>query len=191
MTENQIIEQDLRVMEQMAAEMDAYLISECTHWVMGNGEMPPLTIGGYLMRYDRLTILCKKLRLEDQVRVRQAAALYDEALKEKVVRFEARAHQELHGFISGWVRHLKTLASCKGDYTPKYAKLVDTRVVIDAIMKRLEKFPYQLDRKVAEELNSLDKNLHSRWQKGAFVWDEMWQPAYPQDEYWWLYGQPS
>ena len=191
MTKDQIIEQDLSVMEQMAAEMEAYLMSECTHWVMGDGEMPPLTIGGYLMRYDRLMVLCKRLKKEDQVRVRQAGALFDEALKEKVVRFEARAHQELHAFISEWVRHLKTLASCKGEYTPKYPQMVDTRVVIDAIIKRLEQFPYQLDRKVAEEVSSLDKNLRGRWQKGAFVWHEMWQPAYPQDEFWWLYGQPS
>jgi hypothetical protein len=26
---------------------------------------------------------------------------------------------------------------------------------------------------------------------GPFVWPEAWQPAYPEPEFWWLYGRPQ
>jgi hypothetical protein len=73
----------------------------------------------------------------------------------------------------------------------RYASEVDTRVVITALIDKLEGRPYQLDQRIQEELATLDRSLHRRWQIGEFVWSHVWQPAYPQDRYWWLYGEPK
>jgi hypothetical protein len=191
MTEYQILARDVSVLEKMAADMEAYLSSECTHWVLGNGGLPRLTLGGYLMRQHRLLVLCKTLCVEDQRRMSQAVELFNKARTEKVVRFEHRAHQELHARLSEWVGYLRSLKEYKAAHVASYDSVADTRVVIGAIVDKLREPPYQLDPKVLEEVDTLDKNLRNRWQPGDFVWHSVWQPAYPEEQYWWLYGQPK
>ena len=71
-----------------------------------------------------------------------------------------------------------------------YASVVDTRVVITALLNKLRLPPYQLNPHVPNEVDQLDGHLRSRWHSGEFVWPAVWQPAYPADEYWWLYGRP-
>jgi hypothetical protein len=44
---------------------------------------------------------------------------------------------------------------------------------------------------VLPRIDQIDAYLRVRWEPGAFVWDEAWQPAYPPEPYWWLYGRPK
>ena len=57
------LKRDLAIMRAMAADLGDYLNSSSTHWTMatGRGDMPPLTIGGYLMRRRRLAALGEEL----------------------------------------------------------------------------------------------------------------------------------
>ena len=98
-SEHTIILHDLLILEEMASNMDAYLVSDAREWTIPRSNMPKLTIGGYLMRQERLLVLENQLKVEDSNRLKAASKLFDEALVEKVVRFETRAHQELHSRI--------------------------------------------------------------------------------------------
>jgi len=189
--EKQILSQDLMILEKMGADMEAYLMSECTHWVMGNGDMPKLSIGGFLMRQHRLLMLCKNLQNEEQLRLKQAIEKFHQTLEDKVVRFEQRMNKELHARLSDWINYLRSLSAYGTTYAADYAKVVDTRVVIAASICKMKNFPYQLDPQIPKELATLDNNLQSRWQPGGFVWPTVWQPAYPHEDYWWLYGRPK
>src|SRR5688500_2426298 len=53
------LSEDLEVLEAMAAEMNEYLKSEVLFWPMRQGNLPRLTIGGYLMREHRLRALAE------------------------------------------------------------------------------------------------------------------------------------
>jgi hypothetical protein len=152
--------------------------------------MPKLTVGGYLMRQRRLLALESALRVEDAARLRAAIKIFDAALLEKVVRFEYRAHQELHNRIGEWVSYLRDLGSRSSSEVNYYAGIVDTRVVITSLINKLQEQPYKLEKGVLEELDDLDKNLRVRLVDYGFVWDTVWMPAYPQEIYWWLYGCP-
>ena len=178
---------DLSILEHMATEMNAYLHSDVTRWPMKHIDTPPLTIGGYLMRESRLTTLQEQLQPEEQERLQKAAQAFADLLADNVVRFEQRAHQELHTFLGEWVGHLRSSHIREPAY---YTEKVDTRVVIQALADRLLAGPYQLDPQVREEMETLDSNLRGRWQPGEFIWSAVWQPAYPAEKYWWLYGQP-
>jgi hypothetical protein len=189
--QSEIIETDLTVVEKMATEMAPYLVSECTHWVMGNSHMPLLTIGGYLMRQDRLLVLCKTLQAAQQKRLQQAIIQFEQALIEQVVRFEERTHQELHARLSEWVGYLRRLGVYRSRHDATYPTAVNTRVMIAAMMDKLQRPPYQLDIAVLDEVTTLDRRLRGQWVPGRFVLPFVWQPAYPPEKYWWLYGCPK
>ncbi len=176
---------DLTILEAMLDELPEYLISDATRWPI-QADMPPLTIGGCLMRIRRLSKLQAQLPHLDKNRVVQAGARFEDALIEKVVRFEKRAHQELHTRLGEWSICLR-----EPHIQPKrYIDKVDIRVVIAELMLALQKKPYHLEQQVTEQIDLLDKNLKSRWHPGEFVWNVVWQSAYPSQSYWWLYGSP-
>jgi hypothetical protein len=106
------------------------------------------------------------------------------------VRFEARAHQELHNRIGEWVNHIRDLGRRSSTEVNYYVGIVDTRVVITSLMDKLQTQPYKLETAVYEEVHDLDQNLRKRLVEHAFIWDSVWEPAYPQTKYWWLYGCP-
>lgn len=186
-----VILHDLSILEEMAAHMDAYLMSDAKEWSLPRLNMPKLTIGGYLMRQERLLALKTELKEEDLNRLSEAIKLFDEALVEKVVRFETRAHQELHTRIGEWVNHLRDLGRRSSIEVNYYVGIVDIRVVITCLMEKLQTRPYRLDTSILEEMRELDHNLRQRLVDHSFIWDSVWEPAYPRDKYWWLYGYPK
>jgi hypothetical protein len=182
---------DLLILEEMAANMDAYLVSDAREWTIPRSNMPKLTIGGYLMRQHRLLVLEEKLKFTDPARLKNAIELFDQALVEKVVRFEKRAHQELHSRIGEWVNYLRDLGRRSSTEVNFYAGIVDTRVVITCLIDKLNTKPYELEAGVEKEVDHLDENLRQRLIDHEFIWDKIWQPAYPINTYWWLYGCPK
>lgn len=182
---------DLLILEEMAANMNSYLVSDTRGWVIPRSNMPKLTIGGYLMRQHRLLAVEEKLLDEDKARLRKAIEMFEGALIEKVVRLETRAHRELHSRIGEWVSHLRDLGSKASSQENYYAGIVDTRVVISSLIEQLQKRPYKLEDGVEEEVQELDNSLRVRLLAHAFVWDMVWKPAYPEAKYWWLYGCPK
>ncbi len=182
---------DLLILEEMAANMDAYLVSDAREWTIPRSNMPKLTIGGYLMRQHRLLALENQLKLDDPNRLKNTIKLFDQALVEKVVRFETRAHQELHSRIGEWVGHLRDMGRRSSTEVNFYAGVVDTRVVITSLIDKLEMKPYELESGVKEEVYHLDQNLKQRLVDHEFIWDAVWKPAYPKGKYWWLYGCPK
>jgi hypothetical protein len=188
---SEIIDTDLTIVEKMAAEMSRYLTSECTHWAMRDGDLPLLTIGGYLMRQNRLLILCKTLQPDQQRRLQQTVSEFEQALVEQVVRFEQRTHQELHARLREWMGYLRGLSANNPKHDVTYPTAVNTRVIIAAMMDKLQCPPYQLKDTVLDEVTILDRRLRGQWIPGEFVLPLVWQPAYPPEKYWWLYGCPK
>ncbi len=112
-------------------------------------------------------------------------------MAQNVVRYERRIHQELRARLAQWSGYLGHMASRPMADVHYYASVVDTRVVMAAMVQQMAKRPFQLDPKILEELRALDQNLQKRWQTGPFVWDDVWQAAYGVEAYWFLYGRPK
>lgn len=181
---------DLKILEAMTAEMDDYLRNETLFWPLNDSSMPRLTLGGYLMRQHRLLLLTGLLDEDELARLERAVDGYQEALVEKVVRFEQHAHEELHARLRQWSEYLRELnqePAAAGDY---YASAVETRAMIAALIENVEMPPYKLDKRVIDELGVYDRALRNHWLPDGFVWADEWQPAYPRSTYWWLYGRP-
>jgi len=184
------LRKDLKVLEAMAAEMDDYLRHDAMFWPLGDSGLPRLTLGGYLMRQHRLSLLRQLLDENEQVRFERAIDTFNKALVEKVVRFEQHAHDELHARLRQWSEYLRELnqdSAAAGDF---YASAVETRAMIAALLDKMEMPPYKVDKRVFDELGVYDRALSNHWLADGFVWPSEWQPAYPRSAYWWLYGRP-
>jgi hypothetical protein len=177
------------ILAEMAGEMEAYLRSDVLFWPLMKGGLPQLTLGGYLMRQHRLLALRDLLPPEAQEVVDTAVSQFNQTLVEKIVMLEQKAHQELAARIRQWSQYLKDLQWEKRVAAANYASAVETRVMMTAVTDQLQLPPYQLKPRITEQIKLLDDNLRRRWQTGPFIWSEDWRPAYPQNEYWWLYGR--
>ncbi|MGB3715375.1 MAG: hypothetical protein WA996_13175 [Candidatus Promineifilaceae bacterium] len=184
------LRRDLEILEAMASEMDEYLRSQTLFWPMMKGNLPRLTIGGYLMRQHRLDSSRNWLDESEQARLETAIERFNDTLVEKVVRFEGRAHEELHARLRQWGEYLKELHDKTLGMSDYYSSHVQTRAMISGLIHMLEGRPYDLDERVLEQLEVYDNVLRNLWEPGAFTWPDEWQPAYPKPEYWWLYGRP-
>ena len=184
------LEQDLAIAAAMAAQMDDYLKSDILFWNMGQSGMPMLTLGGYLMRQYRLLLLSNLLSEAQQGELETAVIQFNAALAEKIVRLEVKANSELEARIRQFEAFLRDLR--KGQETGmNYGTAVEPRAMIAALIDKLRKPPYQLDRQIPVRIENLDRSLRQRWVSGDFVWEKAWQSAYPPDEFWWLYGKPN
>ena len=183
------LQRDLVILEAMVTEMADYLRSEVLFWPMVSGGMPKLTLGGYLIRQHRLQGLVDLLSESEQERLDSAVLLFNITTNEKVVRVEERAHTELEARIRQWGEALKEF---KGESSLSYYRTaVDTRLMIEHLVKKLQTAPFQLNPRILSQVKLLDVNLSGKWQSGDFIWPAEWQPAYPRAEFWWLYGRPK
>lgn len=182
------LQRDLVALEAMAAEMDEYLNSDVLFWPMGQGNLPRLTLGGYLMRQHRLLGLRDLLSMQEQDRLHKAINEYHEALVEKVVRFEQKAHEDLEARLRQWQSYISEVK--KGSGIAYYESAVEPRAMIEALVAQLRVQPYQLQERLPQKLALLDQQLRHAWESGAFVWPREWEQAYPHEKYWWLYGHP-
>jgi hypothetical protein len=187
---NEKLRRDLDILEAMASEMDEYLRSQTLFWPMMKGNLPRLTIGGYLSRQHRLLALRDLLDASEQDRLETAIGKFEDSLVEKVVRFEERANEELRARLRQWGEYLKELHDRSLGMGDFYSSHVQTRAMLSSLVMKLQEQPYVLDQQVLEQLDVYDNVLRNFWKPGAFIWPDGWQPAYPTAEYWWLYGQP-
>lgn len=193
MAEHDVLKHDLAILKSMAAGMGDYLKSDAVWWDMGRGDMPLLTIGGYLMRRRRLGVLSYLLHESECAVLAKANAAYDAVVSGQIVRFEARALAEIGARLREWTVYLRdlTVSHRLAADTARYDYLADTRVVISELNTKLSEVPFQLPEHVLTDVAALDRRLGARWTPGAFIWSPVLTPAYPPDPYWWLYGYPK
>ena len=186
------LERDVMIMAAMADEMEPYINSDVLFWHMAtSSRMPTLTLGGYLMRQHRLLILRHLLDDSYQTRIDNAVEKFNSVLVEKIVRFERKAHRELEARLRQWGEYLNDVDRGNSSKKSNYATAVETRAMLTAISEPLQLAPYKLDQRVPTQIALLDSHLRQVWDAGDFVWFPEWQAAYPEDDYWWLYGEPQ
>lgn len=181
------LQHDLKILTRFNESIPDYLRATALYYPTGIN-YPQLTFGGFLMRQHRLLLLRHLLSQADKNQLDKAVADFHAALDNNIVRFENKCHKELQSRLRQWKEYLRDIQidrSARGFYKTS----VEPRLMIDAIVAQLQIPPYQLKSDVPTRLESLDIGLRSRWLSGDFIWDQDWQPAYPESMYWYLYGE--
>lgn len=191
LTAREKLQSDLHILEAMAANMHTYLMQDVLFWRMAQGDLPMLTIGGYLMRQHRLLALTNLLDGVEQMRLKTAVSQFNAALVEKIVRFEQKAQNEVEARIRQWRQYLNEAEWKHNPRYNAYPTAVEARAMLAVLVQKLQESPYQLPEDVLPRINQLDALLRGQWKVGPFVWFAEWEPAYPPTTYWWLYGRPE
>ena len=187
----QKLRRDLEILEAMAAGMGDYLLTQ-TLWQTIQPQMPQLTLGGYLMRQHRLQALRDSLLdSAEQERLARAVAQFEQALVGKGSYFEKKAGRELEARLRQWEAYLRDLAQDPADQADFYGARVEVRAMIAALVDGLTAGHHRLETAWLAKRDALDEQLRQQWAAGPFVWPAEWQPAYPPEVYWWLYGAPA
>lgn len=180
---------DLAVIRTMAEQLKSYIYRDSLFGYMPS-EMPRLTLGGYLMRQHRLRALSDQLDEDDYQQLQETIEQFKAIADTNVVHVEDKANQELQARLRQWDAYLTDVARNPDEHIFEYTSAVQTRIIIEELMKFLSIPPYKLDPASLKWVKSLDEKLQAMWQKDKFIWKSVWQDAYPEEVYWWLYGRP-
>lgn len=184
------IEEDLQVVQAMSNSMSTYLDSTAVYYPMATPTYPKLTLGGYLMRQQRLVALSAELSKVNKGWLDTAVFQFQQAINSRITKVEQKGEEEAGIRLRQWQQAVSELWDAPEEAIPYYTTAVENRVMLAALLHHLQQEPYRFNENLAEETAVVDQKLRARWQSGEFIWPQVWQSAYPQDAYWWLYGRP-
>lgn len=187
---NDRIEEDLQVGDAMTNSMSTYLDSTAVYYPLVTATFPKLTLGGYLMRQHRLLAVKEQLSVADKDHLEKMIFEFQQTINSRVVRVEQKGQEEARIRVRQWEQAITELQETPESDIAYYPTTVENRVMLAALLSHLQQKPYQFDNDLVTDTAVVDQKLQTIWQAGEFIWPQVWQSAYPQNNYWWLYGQP-
>jgi len=166
--------QDLQFLTEALPELQAYLLSNELFWPLSDF-LPRLTIGSVLLALARCEIThpVEAQKLWTQV----------EAVRTRwQVAWENKAARETASRLRLWLQFLSNCVNTPEKHADAYSTEVRGRVILEMLLR---------DRPDAPEKSSLantDALLRSRLRSGEFIWDVELQVAFPESDFWFLYG---
>lgn len=159
---------DQKFIQESLPQLQAYLLSDELYWALG-GTLPRLTPGSLLLALRRLEAVNPTSAATLRRQVEGVQFRWRSAWEKKVAR-------ETASRLRSWLQFLEEQ---NRDETPSrayYAASVRERVILQLLQPDLP------------ALAQADALLRRRFRPGAFVWEAMYQPVFPPDAFWFLYG---
>ena len=181
---------DLAALRAFLADFEAYLKSDVAFWPMGGrAHMPALTLGGLLFVRRRLSAHQAQL---DPARLTEYTALDREAdslFARWPVNIEKKAVKEISSRLNVWASALDECTDSPAACAENYSASITNRVYLAMLFPIVEKVPEAETHR--SRLSTLDRRLRNIIISGEFVWDAELAPAFPREEFWFLYGRPQ
>lgn len=164
---------DLAVLQAMTAQLSDYLLSDVEFWPLGGrSDFPQLSLGAYLLVRQRLTAAT-----DQRAEVTALCQRGDATLAQWQAAAERKAAKELRTRVNLWRRYL-------ANWQGRYATEVTQRVIAALLLRQFSRLAATPD---AQHLAALDARLHGRATAAGFVWLPELEPAFPADDFWFLY----
>lgn len=153
-------------------ELESYLLSKELYWHVSPHatDFTQLTLGALLLVRERLKAWRDPDAMELAMQLDAVRSRWRSAWEEKARR-EVRARSEL------W----KDFIAARDASASQYPYQVRLRAMLTLLLDDLREAP-------SETITSLDAQLKHKFHAGAFVWDVKLQACFPQDQFWFLYG---
>lgn len=182
-------EYDLWYLRDGISQLENYLLSEEIYWPVGiaapanEPPYPQLTLGNLLLAHQRARAVAQtpeqraeldRLSMElEATRARWRAA------------WGRKARAEFHARLNLWRDFMEEYRKEPSAQYDRYAYEAGRRVLLGLLRPEADDLP----KTELEVLDSLDRILQALLVPRAFIWEAELAPAFPQDEYWYLYGQ--
>jgi hypothetical protein len=177
-------EKDYAFFQAGVGELADYLLSGELFWQLSvrEADLPRLTIGGLLLARARL-----RARLASQVIRADLTALegqLDKIRSKWRLAWERKAGREVHARLDLWQNYLTDYRKAPENHADMYPQEVRWRVMLQLLSGE---FPWSPGEQ--EILSSMDVVLKSHWLPGEFIWEADLSTAFPQRDYWFLFGK--
>ncbi len=179
---------ELAILDKMSDELQAYLLSDVLFWQMQAGSrFPKLSLGRLLLARERLRALEQRLSSAQRVTLQTATQQIENVLSQWQVAAEKHAAHELRSRANLWQRFWEECAEAPGPCADHYAQEASQRTMAGLLLRE---FPRVADTPEARVLLAFDATVRPRLRPSGFVWDAALRPAFPQSDFWFLYGRP-
>lgn len=181
-------EYDLWYLRAGVEQLESYLLSKDIYWSIGTsppvGEppYPQLTLGWLLFANLRAQSTCETPEQRNEldridwqlktVRTRRRAA------------WGLKAYSEFKSRLTLWRNFLEDYRKKPEANYDRYAYEVARRVILHLLESEAD----DIQMTEIDMLNGLDQLLRVFFVSGDFVWDEILTPSFPEEPYWYLYG---
>jgi hypothetical protein len=167
---------DRAFLEAGLQQLEAYLLSKELYWLSSapTTDCTQVTLGALLLVRERLKGwkspgLTELTMGMDAIRLKWRSA------------WDAKAQREVRARSELWKNYLVELRHAPVESARKYPYEARLRVMLSLLLDDLRESP-------SDVLAVLDEELRRIWQPGAFVWDVALEPIFPQESFWFLYG---
>jgi len=179
------LNRDVHTLQEMAARLDPFIYENETYGFMPEG-LPKLTIGGLLMRSQRLTLLSNLLSDEQRKTLNSAQQQLVTIKQAWLTAYTNRVAHELALHINELRQFLDDCGQDQDACREMYPSVVEKRVLAEILVseaRELNAQPLELE----NGLHNIDLHLQGLFKPGHFIWDKRLLRAYPKDQYGFLY----
>ena len=176
---------DIDTIQAMASRLVPYVYEDVVFGYMPDA-LPKLTIGGLLMRLDRLALMGNLLSDEQRARLAAAQQKLDSVKHEWLVAYTNKTTEELVVRINEWNEFFNECRQNENDCREVYSLMAEKRVMAQVLANEAIKLD-ALTPDIEKRLNTIDSQLQPYFKPGSFIWDKQLQQSYPQDQYGFLY----
>ena len=185
---------DVAICHSMAADLNAYLLKDILYWRLSDAgphsrPYPQLTLGGLLMRLHHLEILQQQLSPENYETYQQAHNHSEEMFTSWRVHLERKMLAEIAARMRPWSFFLMDCAESTQACAEEYPTQAEVRTMLALLLEKAHGI--KGSGKLLGQLGGLDRRLQDLTVPGPFVWDALFESAYPADTFWWLYVKPG
>lgn len=174
-------------------DLQSYILAKELYWplvsaarIPGSAQIPQLTIGNLAMSRARLAVAASAPG--ERAELDTINAQIESVKSAWRANWSQKAGHEIESRLNLWQQYLRDLRGDRRQEAGFYASEVRQRAVIALLAAELLD---GLTPSVADQLAMLDSILRGLVQPGPFVWENEVAGAFPQEQFWFLYGKPK
>lgn len=194
MSANYSIKRDLIELINMSRKLKEYILGDALYMPVGGGffrgNTPDLTIGAFLLRRRRLTLLRDRLELEAQAELDAALAQHDSLQGGWRLHYERKLAREVISRLKLIGAFIRDCAENPRDCASAYPVEAMRRTILGEILLAMDEFDYDR-RELMTRIHHADAALRRYFRPGPFIWAAELEAVYSSESFWWLYGLPD
>lgn len=195
MSSNYSIKSDLAELAQMSDKLREYILGAALYmpvsggYVRGGGT-PQLTIGAFLLRRRRLSLLQDELDAKQRGLLDATLKQHDDIQREWRLHYEQKLEQEVHSRLKLMLAFFRECSESPRDCAAAYPVEAMRRTIVQEIMLAMDEFDYD-QRELSPKVQHCDAGLRRYLRPTVFIWSPLLEPVYPRAIFWWLYARPE
>jgi hypothetical protein len=185
-------EYNLTLARAILEQLEHFLQSADAFWPISarpptpGAPFPRLSLGALLLTLDEL----RAVEADAGPAVHSATQVvkreFDRISQKWAVAVERKALAEASQRLSVWRSYLQDMRDGRTDPTD-YIQEVKQRVILSRLLEQTRSSPDV--NTTTSVLDGLDRDLRSMFVYGEFVWDARLKRVYPEEDFWFLYGE--